>query len=61
MLIFIVFLGTNSHLLMLTLSWSSALYTPEKAKTEMISWKVTQLNKIHPWTPEKEGGRVDGG
>ena len=27
----------------------------------MISWKVTQLNKIHRWTPEKEGGRVDGG
>ena len=27
----------------------------------MISWKVTQLNKIHPCTPEKERGRVNGG
>ena len=61
MLIFIVFLGTNSHLLLLTLPQSSALHSPEKAKTEMISWKVTQLNKIHRWTPEKERGLVDGG
>ena len=37
------------------------MHSPEKAKTEMISWMVTQLNKIHRWTPEKEGGRVYGG
>ena len=42
----------------LILPRDNELQTPEKAKTEMISTKATQLNKVNPGTPEKK--RVEG-
>ena len=56
-----LFLGTLLNLLLLKLPRGSALDSQEKSKTEMISTRLGNSNKIHTCMPEKKGGRIDRG
>ena len=42
-------------MLLLILPRGSALHSPEKTTTEMISTRLDNSNKIHPCTAEKKG------
>ena len=56
-----LFLGTLLNLLLLKLPRGSALDSQEKSKTEMISTRLGNSNKIHTCMPEKKGGGVEKG
>ena len=49
------------NLLLLKLPQGSALDSQEKSKTEIISTRLGNSNKIHKCMPEKKGGRIDRG